>query len=101
MKPVDALFLITEKQFLEQIRSLAKMTGWMVYHTYDSRRSQAGFPDLTMARRPRIIFAEAKREGGEATDPQEEWGDELSDCGGVEYYLWQPSDWDQIVEVLR
>ena len=39
---------MTEAQFQEAVVQLARLTGWLVYHTFDSRRSQAGYPDLTL-----------------------------------------------------
>jgi len=32
---------------------------------------------------------------------QQEWLDELEGTGKVETYLWKPSDWERIVEILR
>ena len=64
----------TEAQFQAVVIEYAELHGWRVYHTHDSRRSQAGFPDLTMVRaEPRLIFAELKSEGGKPTDEQTAW----------------------------
>ena len=92
---------MTEAELLEQVKTVALTYGWRLYHTFDSRRSAAGFPDLVLARPPRVIFAELKRENGRLTIPQQMWGDYLEQCSGVEYYLWRPSDWDSILGVLR
>ena len=92
---------MTEAEHLEQVRAVALTCGWRMYHTFDSRRSVGGFPDLALVRPPRVIFAELKRQNGRVAVPQQMWGDDLNHCGGVEYYLWRPSDWDEIVEVLR
>ena len=92
---------MTEAELLEQVRTVALTCGWHIYHTFDSRRSAAGFPDLVLVRPPRVIFTELKRQNGRLTIPQEMWGEVLEQCRGVAYYLWRPSDWDDIVEVLR
>ena len=92
---------LSERDFQAQVVQLAKLTGWRVYHTYDSRRSNPGFPDLVLVRAPRVILAELKRERGRVTAAQREWGETLRACPGVEYYLWRPSDWDEIEQVLR
>ena len=42
---------MNEAELQRNVLSLAAMTGWLAYHTYDSRRSQAGFPDLVLVRR--------------------------------------------------
>jgi len=92
---------IKEKEFLQQVRDLAKLCGWLVYHTYDSRRSPEGFPDLVLVRGNRIIFAELKAAKGKVTPNQRVWLNALEKVQGVETYLWRPADWDEIVEALR
>ena len=87
-----------ESELQRHVIELAQMLGWLVYHTYDSRRSQSGFPDLVMARRPRVIFAELKSARGRLRPEQRRWETEL---GGQEYYLWRPADWDDIQRILR
>lgn len=91
----------TERDFQQQVIDLARLCGFMVYHTYDSRRSPSGFPDLCLLRPPRLIFAELKRERGTPTPEQLEWLYELREVTGVEVYLWVPSMWDEIVEALE
>lgn len=93
--------VVTEKQLQVSVVQLAKMTGWKVYHTFDSRRSQAGFPDLVLVKGDRLIFAELKRERGRPTPEQSEWLNELSMVEEVEAYIWRPQDWNEIEQVLR
>ena len=92
---------LSERDFQAQLIQLAELTGWRTYHTYDSRRSNPGFPDLVLVRAPRVIFAELKRERGRVTDAQRAWAEELAECAGVEYYLWRPSDWDEVEMILK
>ena len=92
---------MTEKEFLQQVRDLAKLCGWLVYHTHDSRRSPEGFPDLVLVRNDKVIFAELKSKKGRTTSAQEMWLKALEKVPGVDVYLWRPSDWDRIVDVLR
>lgn len=92
---------IVEKQFLAQVRALAQIRGWREYHTYDSRHSTAGFPDLCMVREGRLIFAELKTEKRAVTKEQLRWLDDLDDVECCEVYVWRPSDWDDIVEILK
>ena len=91
---------VSETAFLRSVISIAEDGGWLVYHTYDSRRSRAGFPDLVMTRAGRTIFAELKSQKGRVKEPQQGWLDELSKTVGVEVYLWRPSDLDDIVKQL-
>lgn len=99
MKPV----LISEKAFESQVKDLAKIFHWKYYHTWRSIHSPAGFPDcvLVSVERQRIIFAELKSEAGQPTPEQYEWLVELTEAGCKEVYLWRPSDFDDIAEILR
>jgi hypothetical protein len=51
---------MTEKQLQGAVVELAKRLGYLVYHTFDSRRSNPGWPDLVLCKPPRLIFAELK-----------------------------------------
>ena len=94
---------MTEKQLQAAVLKLARLSGWLCYHTFDSRRSQPGFPDLVMVRRSRIVFAELKSERGKPTDSQGEWLNAIDATGKVEVYLWRPKHWTDgtIEEQLR
>ena len=83
---------MTEKQLQTVIIQLAELLGWLVYHTHDSRRSQAGFPDLVLVRGNRIIFAELKSEKGRTRPEQVKW---LTALAGAtpEVYTWRPAQW--------
>lgn len=90
-----------ETPFQTQVIELAERCGFYVYHTHNSRRSKAGFPDLTMIRPPRVVFAELKRgKGGRVTPDQADVLALLHRCPGVETYLWNPNDWSEVCEVL-
>lgn len=93
---------MTEKQLQAAIVKTARLLGWRVYHTFDSRRSEPGFPDLTMVRGRLLIFAELKTDKGKVSAAQEAWLDALISTG-VGVALWRPADWlDGTVErVLR
>lgn len=92
---------INEDAFQAQVIQLATVLGWRhIYHTHDSRRSQAGFPDLVMIRDRRILYAELKSERGRVSEAQVEWLDALNQTGS-EWYVWRPHNWDQIVKALK
>jgi hypothetical protein len=91
---------VSEAAFLAQVRELATWTGWMIYHTHNSIHSPAGFPDLVLARTPRLIFAELKTERGRPSEKQTYWLDELRGVAGVETYVWRPADLDDISRIL-
>lgn len=113
---------MTERQLQDAIVELARLLGWLVYHTHDSRHSAAGFPDLVLVRGVRIVFAELKSANGELAPAQIAWleafervGDfidlghfskvDFPTCGApsVESLVWRPDDWTagRVEEVLR
>lgn len=94
----SASSFLSEKAWQRQVVEMAHHLGWRTYHTFDSRRSSAGFPDLVLVRE-RVIYAELKAEGGRLTISQREWLTAL-ETAGAEAYVWFPSMFDQIVQVL-
>jgi DNA primase len=82
-------------------KKLARLSGWLTYHTHDSRRSTAGFPDLVLVRPPAVLFAELKSESGALRPEQEAWLRKLARCEGVGARVWRPSDWPGIERTLR
>lgn len=91
---------LSEKQFQQQVVHLAQLYGWKVYHTYDSRHSEKGYPDLCLLKGTRLMYAELKKEDGKVTPEQQEWLNLLKASGKPEVYLWRPSNWPEIQEVL-
>ena len=90
---------MTENVWQAACISLAHNLRWRVYHTFDSRRSQPGFPDLVLVRE-RIIFAELKDMRRQLTTAQSEWLDDLRRAG-AEAYVWRPSDYPEVERTLR
>lgn len=91
----------TEKDFQQSVIELAQWHKWLVYHTYRSDRSPAGYPDLTLVRPPRLVFAELKTATGRITPAQRHWLQLLGAVPGVEVYLWRPADWECLTLLLR
>lgn len=60
------------------------------YHTHDSRRSQAGYPDWTLVG-IRVLFRELKREGKNPTPAQRHALDALKKAG-EDVGVWRPMD---------
>ena len=89
-----------EETLQAEIIKLAKQRGFLCYHTHDSRRSAAGFPDLFLIRGKKYLFAELKKIGKQPTKEQESWIDALR-FAGVPTYVWTSRDWQTICEVLR
>ena len=109
--------IITQKPMSEAdwqytVIDLAHLYGWKVAHfrgawSKDGKRfvtpvgaDGAGFPDLVLARRDmqgrrEWIVAELKAEDGQPSPEQCEWLELLHG------YLWRPSDYDEIVRILK
>ena len=90
---------MTEKALQEAILKFARQRHWLCFHTYDSRRSAPGFPDLCMVRKKRLIFAELKSEKGKLTKDQALWRETLINAGQP-CYLWRPDDLEIVFKVL-
>jgi hypothetical protein len=93
--------VVSERELTGYVADLARLFGWLRYHTWLSRHSARGFPDEVLVRPPRLIFAELKSERGKLAAAQAEWLDALAHVPGVEVYTWRPSQMDEIAEVLR
>ena len=88
-----------EREFQAHVVEMAEALGWLVFHPYDSRRSQPGFPDLCMVRGGRLIFAELKTSKGRLTHTQRSWIMALGETA-AETYVWRPGSRDAIEEIL-
>lgn len=91
---------LSEKHLQQQVIDLARYSGFLVYHTYDSRRSAPGFPDLCLIRPPVALFCELKSESGRLRPEQREWLEALRACERVEAGVWRPRDWPEIEKSL-
>lgn len=103
---------MTEAQFQQQVIELGHLYDWRIAHfrpawSRDGKRCMtavaadgAGFPDLCMVKRCRLIFAELKADKGRVSPEQQEWIDALKETK-AEVYLWRPADFDNILEILK
>lgn len=91
-----------EKDFQAAVVRLAKLCGWQVFHQYDSRKSEPGWPDLVLMRPPVILFRELKRalRPQAVTIPQRKTLRMLAQCG-QDTAIWTPADWKKIEETLQ
>ncbi len=87
---------MTENQLQTQVLALARYYGWETYHTHDSRRSNAGWPDLVLIKVPRVLFIELKSFRGSLRPEQRGWLYQLRECG-CEVTVWRPPDIDGAV----
>jgi hypothetical protein len=106
--PLDS----SEKEFQARVVELAGARGWLTFHVVDSRKCKRGFPDLVLVRPLNhqdpgdrgLVFAELKKEDGDTRPEQRTWLAALMNqmtAGSVlGVFVWRPSDWEQIKEVL-
>lgn len=97
-----------EADFQWAVIEIARLKGWRVAHFRPARTRRGwrtpvaadgkGYPDLTLVRE-RIVYAELKAEKGQLTHEQEQWIQALQQAG-AEAYVWRPSDWSAVLQVL-
>lgn len=90
---------MSEKAFQAEVIRLAKRNGWKFYHTHDSRKCVAGFPDLLLLRGPVAIAAELKVGDNRPTADQLSWLEAFADVG-ARAVVWHPDDWEEIGRTL-
>jgi Holliday junction resolvase len=96
---------ISERDFRQLVVDLARALGWMVYFTWRSDHSPAGFPDICAVRNGRILFLELKVGRGRLTVAQRAWGWALVHASAanerVAYAVLRPRDWGLLVKTLE
>lgn len=92
---------VSEKMFLEQIRQVAREAGYLMYHPHRSEHSEAGWPDLVLAKPGKpLILSELKSAKGRLTRAQRQWLEVLAQTEGVVVCVWRPADLERIRHVL-
>lgn len=99
--PSTPLDDILEKEWQSTVVSLAKQLGWWAFHTYDSRRSAHGMPDLLLVK-DRVVYVELKRESRKTSRLSPEQIRVLTrlSVAGAEVYVCRPSHLDELAKVL-
>lgn len=97
---------MTEKQLQKALVDLARMRGYLVYHTFDSRRSDPGFPDLICVKpgvggRPgRLAALEVKADRGAIRPMQLAWIAAIDTVPGCRGSLIRPGDLQHAADLL-
>lgn len=94
--------LMTEAVFQSHVVRLAAQLGWKVFHVYDSRRSQPGYPDLHLWHPVHgSIFRELKTMKGRLSADQVRVVESMK-AAGIDVSVWRPADLDgRILDELR
>jgi hypothetical protein len=90
---------MSEKQLQRSVLDLARSKGWRCYHTFDSRRSEPGFPDIIAIRGERLVAIELKSDSGTLTEAQTEWLRAFDDVWVVDAIVIRPAPTLDEVEV--
>ena len=102
-----------EKDFQAAVLQVARLRGWLVAHFGNTvkivkrgddyktipDRDAAGFPDLVLVRRDRVLYVELKLDKGVVSEAQDLWLDALETAGQT-CFVWRPKDWDFIQTAL-
>lgn len=102
---------ITEAEFTSQVLALAKLHGWRSLHIRPGRTKTGwrtsvqgdgvGFSDLLLLRGRVQIVAELKRSAVQKpTAEQILWLEAFSKINDMRVFVWDPSDWPEIQEML-
>lgn len=102
----DPAHAMTERELSQAVVDLARLLRWRVHRDppWRSTGTDAGYPDLTLVREGKVIWAELKREGGKLTAAQKAWFAALpGDDEWVTVCIWTPRHWyaGLIEEALR
>lgn len=83
----------SEKDLQTHVVGLARGLGWMSYHTFDSRRSDRGYPDLHLIHpiTGASLFRELKSTKGRLSPAQVDWSAALR-TAGHDFAVWRPAD---------
>lgn len=83
---------MSEAQLLSEVLALCAQHHVLAFHSTDARRDTGlGFPDLVIAGRRGVLFAELKTAHGSLSPHQTVWKYSLISAGEV-WILWRPED---------
>ena len=108
---------ISEADWQRTVTDALTLYGWRWTHFRPANTGRGwrtplsgspGFPDIVAVREYTLYFIELKAEAGRLTLDQQDWQAALLECvdldlapRGTQYYVWRPSDFDEVMEVLK
>lgn len=96
---------MSEDDWKSRVMDYARLKRWRCCHIRPAKTNKGwrtpiegdtGLPDLILARDGRVILVELKRVGAYPVPSQKAW---LA-AAGSNGYLWRPTDWDEVMDVL-
>lgn len=92
----------SEKELQRHALALLRARGWRCYHTFDSRRSEPGFPDIIAIRGKALVAIECKTIVGKVTAAQAEWLRAFGTVRVVDAIVLRPaSDFGELARYLE
>ena len=104
--PVTPPAPVSEEVWQAAVMKVAKDAGFLAYHTYRSRKSAEGFPDIVLCHaiagqgHP-LYLVELKTDTGIVSQAQAAWLEALAGCTGVVAEVWRPADMAHVIDMLR
>jgi len=92
---------LPEKTLLARLRHVARQAGSLCYHTWRSKRSEEGFPDLVIVAGTTLYLLELKTTRGQVTAAQQRWIDQLQAVTRIEARVVRPHDLEAIEAWLQ
>lgn len=89
-----------ESELQRKVIETCNWLGLRHYHTFDSRKSAAGFPDLVIVGPLGVLFVELKSDKGLVSPQQEAWVADL-ERAGAEAFIIRPAGFDHLVKRLK
>ena len=97
---MTAALEMSEAELQILVCDAADLHGWLTYHTHDSRRSPAGFPDLIMLRDRYELVVELKSATGRLRPDQVVWMDAFAKVDTISSAVVRPVDAVAMIERL-
>lgn len=91
---------MTEAELQAAIIEACEVYGWLWHHETDSRRSNPGYPDLTIVKGNRVAMMELKSETGRVRPEQQRWLDALAPVDTFSSGLVRPRNLDEVIGFL-
>lgn len=92
----------SERAYMAELVDVLGRFGWRSYHTFDSRHSVAGFPDIVAIKGSRLLAIEVKSDTGKVSAEQREWLVAFANVEGVDAFVIRPADdLSELLEIMR
>jgi len=101
MKPIDT---VSENELQAEVIRILKDAGFTkIYHTYNSQKSEPGYPDILAIRTTDglMLVLENKTETGKCTKAQLEWLEAFQSIKKYHVAVIRPHDIEDLVNKVR